>query len=146
MSLAFLFSFVATVTIEMPIVNTFKVFALDQQVFVDHLYDFTPFKQTKKKSSGVKGDLGRTYEHLMKGKDSNSNSTGSDGAESLDSGSFSGNNDSQVSTGIQGHVIIPQRKQEYRTFVEPLRMKKEEQEHFALIDPINSVADAEKVL
>ena len=115
-------------------------------MFVDHLYDFTPFKSSfsSRKSTSIKDDLGRTYEHLIKGKDSNSASTSSDGAESLDSCSNSGMNESHVST-MQKHVIIPQRKQkESRTFVEPLKAKKVEQEHFALIDPITSVVDAEK--
>lgn len=76
-ALAFLFSFFATIAIEMPIVNAYKIFVLGQKVHTDHLYEF-PSRSTENKE---KAALGRKYEHVIK---SNSNSTGSDGAESLD--------------------------------------------------------------
>jgi hypothetical protein len=79
LTLSFMFSFLVTVLIEMPVVNAYKIFVLGQKVHIEHLYDHPDILAT----SG-KAEIGRKYEHLIKSKDSNSNSTGSDGAESLD--------------------------------------------------------------
>lgn len=133
--LAFMFSFVFTIVVEKPLVNVYKSFVLGQKVFPDHLYDFSPVA-TKRTTIP---ELGRKYEPVLKRKDSasNSNSTGSDGAESLDQGAPEG-------CIIDKHKFNVSRKQEYRTFSEQSRSKKEEQEHFAMIEPIASVADAER--
>ena len=80
LALAFLFSFFVTLTIEMPIINCYKIFILGQKVYTDHLYDFSPPIGQRRE----KAEIGRKYEHLIKAKDSNSNS--SDGVESLDMG------------------------------------------------------------
>lgn len=110
----------------------------------EHLYD-SPNVAVRKIS---KTEIGRKYEHLLGSKDSksNSNSTGSDGAESLDPG------DAETLAGSVAeheHTIIPQkpRKQESKSFNQVLRAKKPatyNQEHFALIEPITSAVEAEK--
>lgn len=80
-TLSFVFSFIVTLTVEMPVVNAYKIFILGQKVHTDHLYDHPEMTM-----AAGKAEIGRKYEHLIKSKhsNSNSNSTGSDGAESLD--------------------------------------------------------------
>ncbi len=77
-TLSFGFSFLVTIMIEMPIVSAYKIFVLGQKVHIDHLYDHPEIL-----AASGKAEIGRKYEHLIKSS-SNSNSTSSDGAESLD--------------------------------------------------------------
>jgi peptidoglycan/LPS O-acetylase OafA/YrhL len=78
LSLSFLFSFVFTLVFEKPVINLYKCFITGEKVFADHLYEVSP--KTSKRVSAP--ELGRKYEPVLKSKDSNS--TSSDGAESLD--------------------------------------------------------------
>ena len=80
LTLSFIFSLLVTIFVEMPILNCYKVFILGQKVHIEHLYD-SPILIRKVS----KPEIGRKYDLLI-GKDStsNSNSTGSDGAETLD--------------------------------------------------------------
>lgn len=78
LTLSFIFSLLVTLFVEMPVLNCYKVFVLGQKVHIEHLYD-SPVLNRK----GSKPDIGRKYD-LLVGGGSNSNSTGSDGAETLD--------------------------------------------------------------
>lgn len=118
-TLSFVFSFIVTLMVEMPVVNAYKIFVLGQKVHTDHLYDHPEIT-----AAAGKAEIGRKYEHLIKSKhsNSNSNSTGSDGAESLDLAA------SEAQHALEKkHQVIPQKpRKQFGTFSEPLRPKKEE--------------------
>ena len=112
LTLSFIFSLLVTLFIEMPVLNCYKVFVLGQKVHIEHLYD-SPVTNRKI----PKPDIGRKYDLLIS-KDSNSNSTGSDGAETLD---LANAETLTIKIEDKQHSIIPQ-KPKNRTFVEPKRL------------------------
>lgn len=112
LTLSFIFSLLVTLFVEMPVLNCYKVFVLGQKVHIEHLYD-SPVTNRKI----PKPDIGRKYDLLIS-KDSNSNSTGSDGAETLD---LANAETLTIKIEDKQHSIIPQ-KPKNRTFVEPKRL------------------------
>jgi hypothetical protein len=112
LTLSFIFSLLVTLFVEMPVLNCYKVFVLGQKVHIEHLYD-SPVSNRKI----PKPDIGRKYDLLIS-KDSNSNSTGSDGAETLD---LANAETLTIKIEDKQHSIIPQ-KPKNRTFVEPKRL------------------------
>jgi hypothetical protein len=112
LTLSFIFSLLVTLFVEMPVLNCYKVFVLGQKVHIEHLYD-SPVTNRKI----PKPEIGRKYDLLIS-KDSNSNSTGSDGAETLD---LANAETLTIKIEDKQHSIIPQ-KPKNRTFVEPKRL------------------------
>ena len=112
LTLSFIFSLLITLFVEMPVLNCYKVFVLGQKVHIEHLYD-SPVTNRKI----PKPEIGRKYDLLIS-KDSNSNSTGSDGAETLD---LANAETLTIKIEDKQHSIIPQ-KPKNRTFVEPKRL------------------------